>query len=147
MSKKRRIFDIDMPEEKTFPAGKADDFPSAPETKSAFGGGPKRRGPMASAIAENADSLKEQQAAETRIRAENDQLAHEYVQRKVDGLIVGLLPLDAIMTEKLARDRIDGEDEDLAELVISIQDIGLSNPIRAQRRADGRYESGGIRFA
>jgi ParB family transcriptional regulator, chromosome partitioning protein len=128
MSKKRRVFDIDMPEEE----------PTALETKSMSG--VVRRGPMASAISENADSLKERQAKELQIRAENDQLAHEYVQRKADGLVIDLIPLDAIVSEKLARDRMDGQDETLDELIASIQEIGLSNPIRVQKRTDGRYE-------
>ncbi|PCH99002.1 MAG: replication protein [Rhodobacteraceae bacterium] len=137
MSKKRRVFDIDMPEEETFPAGKVE---AKLETKSTFRLKPKRRGPMASAITENAESLKDRAATEAQIRAENDQLAHEYVQRKVDGLIIELLPLDAIVTDKLARDRLAGIDDELAELVTSISEIGLSNPIRVQKAVGGRYE-------
>jgi ParB family chromosome partitioning protein len=128
MSKKRRVFDIDMPDEEQAPL----------EVKSAFG--EKRRGPMASAITENADSLKDRQVVEQQIRAENDQLAHEYVQRKADGLVIDLVPLDSIVSEKLVRDRIGGQDEELNELIESIEEIGLSNPIRVQRRADGLYE-------
>jgi len=140
MSKKRRVFDIDMPEEETVPTGKVGDEAPELETKSMFGLKPKRRGPMASAITENADSLKERQAAEAQIRAENDHLAHEYVQRKADGLVIDLVSVDDILTEKLARDRADVVDEDLSELIASIQEIGLSNPIRIQKRSDGRYE-------
>jgi len=128
MSKKRRVFDIDMPEEE----------PIALETKSGFV--EKRRGPMASAITENSDSLKDRQAVEQKIRAENDQLAHEYVQRKADGLVIDLIPVASIISEKLARDRMDGADRDLDELIDSIREIGLSNPIRVQKGADGRYE-------
>ncbi len=128
MSKKRRVFDIDMPEDDQAPL----------ETTSGFG--EKRRGPMASAITENADSLKDRQAVEQQIREENDQLAHEYVQRKADGLVIDLIPLDQIVSEKLARDRMEGADDTLDELAVSIQDIGLSNPIRVQKRTDGLYE-------
>ena len=137
MNKKRRVFDIDMPEDEIIPAGKV---PDALETKSAFDVGSRRRGPMASAISENAESLKERQAAEQRIRAENDQLAHEYVQRKADGLVIDLIPLNSIVSEKLSRDRMDGADAELDELIDSIREIGLSNPIRVQKRADGQYE-------
>ena len=140
MSKKRRVFDIDMPEEETVPAGTVEGVESELETKSMFGLKPKRRGPMASAITENADSLKEREAAEEKIRAENDHLAHEYVKRKADGLVIDTLPLDDILTEKLARDRADGEDGDLSELITSIKELGLSNPIRVQKRDDGRFE-------
>lgn len=137
MSKKRRVFDIDMPEDEIIPAGKVQD---ALETKPAFGAGSQRRGPMASAIMENAESLKERQVAEQHIRAENDQLAHEYVKRKADGLVIDLIPLDSIVSEKLARDRMDGADDELDELIDSIREIGLSNPIRVQIRDDGRFE-------
>jgi len=52
MSKKRRMFDIDIPE---------DDAPApALETKS--------RSPMAAAISENAEALKTRRDAETQIR-------------------------------------------------------------------------------
>ena len=55
MSRKRRVFDIELP---------GDSLPdAAPEA-------PQRRGPMASAIAENAGALKERRDAEAEIRAE-----------------------------------------------------------------------------
>jgi ParB family chromosome partitioning protein len=55
-------------------------------------------------------------------------------------LITDLVPLDQIETYKLIRDRGPQEDFELAELIDSIRDIGLSNPIRVELRADGRYE-------
>ncbi|MEM0921550.1 MAG: ParB N-terminal domain-containing protein [Pseudomonadota bacterium] len=134
MSKKRRMFDIDMPDEgptaePTFPAGKV----SEPAT-------PARRGPMASAIAESSDSARDRAALEAQIRAENDRLAHEFVRLKQDGLVVDRIPLDQIETYKLVRDRLPGADEALPELIASIRDLGLSNPIRVEPREDGRYE-------
>ena len=77
MSRRRRIFDVDLPP--------ADDIPADLEVKSM---GPRistvgaRRGPMAAAITENAEALAERRAAEERIRAENDALAHELVRLK-----------------------------------------------------------------
>tara|TARA_R110002096_G_scaffold201392_11_gene385923 strand:- start:2083 stop:3192 length:1110 start_codon:yes stop_codon:yes gene_type:complete len=136
MSKKRRTFDIDLPDDidlpegETFPAGKVE--PPAPATP--------RRGPMATAITENADSLRDRRQIEQAIRAENDALAAEHVRMKRLGLIVDLVPLDQIETFKLVRDRVKGDDAELAELVTSIREIGLSNPIRLEQRADGRYE-------
>lgn len=133
MSKKRRIFDIDMPEElsgpepETFPAEKV-----SPERG--------RRGPMATAISETASSTRERAEIEARIRAENDALAHEHVRLKKLGLVVDLLPLDRIATDKLVRDRAKGPDMELSELKDSIRDIGLSNPIRVEARGDGQYE-------
>lgn len=134
MSKKRRVFDIDLPEDepapetKTFPAGKV----SNNETK--------RRGPMAAAITENADSIRDRGAIEQEIRAENDALAHEHVRLKRLGLITDLIPLDDIVIHKLTRDRTVTDDFELKELVTSIAAIGLSNPIRVEPRDDGKYE-------
>ena len=99
-----------------------------------------RRGPMASAISENANSLRERQNIEAEIQAENEALAIEHVRLKRLGLIPDLVPLDQIETYKLTRDRALGDDIELAELVTSIRDVGLSNPIRVEQRSDGRFE-------
>ncbi|WP_298500351.1 ParB N-terminal domain-containing protein [uncultured Maritimibacter sp.] len=133
MSKKRRMFDIDMPDEspevtpETFPAEKVSDDRG-------------RRGPMATAIAETAVSARERADIEAQIRAENDALAHEHVRLKKLGLVVELIPIDHVETDKLVRDRIKGPDMELAELKASIAELGLSNPIRVEAREDGRYE-------
>ncbi|QDY70731.1 ParB/RepB/Spo0J family partition protein [Qingshengfaniella alkalisoli] len=120
---KRRVFDIDFPDEEP-----------APEQPSAEPVG--RRGPMASAIGENADALRERQQAEAAIREENDRLAHEHVRLKKAGLVTDLIPIDAIRAEKLARDRKPGRDEELEELKLSIREVGLSNPIRVEQDGD-----------
>lgn len=133
MSKKRRMFDIDLPDDvvadppEVFPAGKV----PAP---------PARRGPMAAAISETADASRERQAIEARIRAENDALAHEHVRLKRLGLVIELVPLDLVEMSKLVRDRKKGPDLELAELKASISELGLSNPIRVEARSDGRHE-------
>lgn len=128
MTKKRRIFDIDLPE---------DTQEAAPETKSMGG---LRRGPMATAIGENADSLRHRHEQEQTIRAENDVLAHEFVRLKKLGLITDLIPLDSIHTTKLIRDRARRLDLELDDLKASIRAVGLSNPIRVEQVAEGRYE-------
>ncbi|MES2539515.1 MAG: ParB N-terminal domain-containing protein [Pseudomonadota bacterium] len=133
MTKKRRMFDIDLPEDagtaptETFPAGKVSETPP-------------RRGPMATAISETVTSTRERQEIEAQIRAENDALAHEHVRLKRLGLVVEMVPLDLIEMQKLARDRKKGPDFELAELKASITELGLSNPIRLEARADGRFE-------
>lgn len=136
--RKRRMFDLDMPDEpgqaETFPAGKV---AAAPETKSAV---PPRRGPMATAVQENAAALQTRARSEAAIRAENDALASELVRLRGLGLIVDLIPITAIDTHKLVRDRIRGDDLELAELKVSIREVGLSNPIRVEPKAGGRYE-------
>ena len=132
MSRKRRMFDIEMPDEaapdapEIFPAGKDE-----VET---------RRGPMATAIAETVESSRDRARVEAEIRAENDALAQEHVRLKRAGLITDLIALDAIDTRKLIRDRKPGPDFELAELVASIREIGLSNPIQIEPAGDGRYE-------
>ncbi|SET36131.1 ParB/RepB/Spo0J family partition protein [Paracoccus homiensis] len=134
MSRKRRMFDIEIPEddgEAVFPAGKTEDTPPQPEP---------RRGPMATAIAETAESTRDRARIEAQIRAENDALAQEHVRLKRAGLITDMIPLDAIDTNKLIRDRASGADYELAELIASIREIGLSNPIRVEPSGDGRYE-------
>ncbi len=144
MSRKRRIFDIEMPEEgspETFPAGKKEDAGKpAEEPKPAKEAKPARRGPMATAISETAQSVRERQEAAAKIREENDSLAREHVRLKKLGLITDLVPLDKIATHKLVRDRAKGDDFELAELVASIRAIGLSNPIRVEALPDGTYE-------
>lgn len=121
MTRKRRMFDIDMP----------DEAPAPTPT-------PKRRGPMAAAIVENAEALQATAAAAEAIRTENDALAHELVALREAGHVVQSVPLDQIHTYMLVRDRIPGEDAELEDLVTSIRDLGLSNPIRVLPRPDGR---------
>lgn len=121
---KRRIFDIDFPTEEPVQ-------PAAPKVEA------PRRGPMASAISENADALRERQVAEAVIREENFALAKEHVRMREQGLLVDLIPLDQIHVDKLTRDRREGRDTELQELKESIQAIGLSNPIRVEQTDDG----------
>lgn len=127
---KRRVFDIDFPSdspdvETPVPAGTPPQ--SEPEG---------RRGPMAAAITENADALRERASAEQAIREENDRLAHEHVRLKKKGLITDMIHLDAIVTSKLTRDRSSAVDPELQDLKASIQSIGLSNPIRVEPDGD-----------
>ena len=123
MSRKRRVFDIAMPED------------AAPEIE--VKGGTTRRGPMASAISENAEALQLRKSAAEAIREENDALAHEFVALRDSGAVVQNIPLENIRTFLLVRDRLPGEDIELDDLVLSIREVGLSNPIRVVPRADG----------
>ena len=128
MSRKRRMFDIEMPD------GDAEIFPVGKDEEGA------RRGPMASAIVETAESTRDRARIEAQIRQENDALAQEHVRLKRAGLIVDMISLDVIDTRKLIRDRVQGADFELAELIESIREIGLSNPIQVEPAVDGRYE-------
>lgn len=126
MSRKRRVFDIDLPEEIEAPK------PKAPEEKST------RKGPMASAISENAEALQARKSAMEIIREENDSLAHEYVALREAGQVVQNVPLEHVHTALLVRDRmLKVEDLELGELMTSIRELGLSNPIRVVARPDG----------
>ncbi len=125
MSRKRRVFDIDLPEDIASPE-------AAPETKSV------RKGPMASAISENAEALQARKSAADQIREENDALAHEYVALREAGQVVENVPLDDIHRTLLVRDRmLKVDDLELDDLVTSIRELGLSNPIRVVARPDG----------
>lgn len=126
MTRKRRVFDIKMPDE---PAETAK-TPDASTSRA-------RRGPMASAIAENAEALQARKSAADAIRAENDALAHEFIELREAGQVVQAVPLEQVQTRILVRDRIPGEDPELAELITSIRDIGMSNPIRVLPQPGG----------
>ncbi|TVQ57961.1 MAG: replication protein [Phycisphaerales bacterium] len=127
MTRRRRMFDIDVPAEEVIsPQSEVD--------------ASNRRGPMATAVRENAEALRARQAVEDRIRVENDALAHEHVRLKKAGLILDMIPTQLIDSTKLVRDRSSAPDESLDELKASIMAIGLSNPIRVEKKADGRYE-------
>jgi len=128
MTKRKSRFDIDIAD---------DEFGSEAVPPSPA---PARRGPMAAAIADNADSLKERRLLEEKIRKENDELAHQHVRLKNLGLVLELVPLDLIDSDKLIRDRNVKLDLEMDDLVLSIRELGLSNPIRAEKKENGRYE-------
>lgn len=129
MAKKRSVFDINfVPDEEVEGQG----FPAGNDQLE-----PARRGPMASAITEAAEATQERARAEAAIRSENDALAHEHVRLKKLGLITDLIPVEDVKISKLTRDRSDKRDPDLEELKTSIQDVGLSNPIRVEQTKDG----------
>ena len=128
MSRKRRMFDIEMPEEGVPDAAPADRAEAPPAD---------RRGPMASAVRENAESLRARADAERAIREENDALAHEFVRARGQGLVMSRIDLGRIRADKLTRDRRDIDQDGLRELMDSIRDLGLSNPIQVEEAEDG----------
>ena len=128
MSRKRRIFDIEVPPVEDMETGKTPAKALA------------RRGPMAAAISENAEALRDRRSTEQSIVEENQKLAQEFVRLKREGLVVDRIPLDKVVSERLLRDRKAGPDDELSELKTSIREVGLSNPIRVEAREDGSYE-------
>lgn len=131
MSRKRRMFDIDLP------VGDDPPLPDDLETKSM---GAPRRGPMATAIGEAGDALRRRAMIEADIRAENDALAHEFVRLKKLGLIVDMIPVAAVQIGRLTRDRALTADLALDDLKASIRAVGLSNPIRVVANGAGGYD-------
>ncbi|MGQ0564933.1 MAG: replication protein [Gemmobacter sp.] len=125
MTKKRRMFDIDLPDGE-------DPIPEDLETKSMDS---PRRGPMATAIGEAGDAARHRAAVEADIRAENDALAQELVRLKRLGLIVDMVPVASVRTGRLTRDRSRTADLEIDDLKASLRAVGLSNPIRVV--ADG----------
>lgn len=126
--RKRSLFAIEVPEEQLDAEGL--------ELKLSA----ERRAPMAIAVKENFAALDNRRQLDIKIRQENDDLAHEFVRLKKLGLVVDEIPLDSIDCQSMMRDRIGGQDLELEELELSIQEIGLSNPIRVRRVEQGRYE-------
>ena len=102
MTRKRRMFEIDMPAEAGTEGAKA-----APEPVAKKPG----RSPMAAAITENAEALTARKSAAEAIREENDALAHEFVALREAGHVVREIPLDEVHTYMLVRDRIPGEED------------------------------------
>ncbi|GGL79063.1 ParB/RepB/Spo0J family partition protein [Wenxinia marina] len=144
---KRRVFDLELPEDEEGTAGPE----AGPGPGPAAASGPRvgllapdrpRRGPMASAITETGVALSDRAATLAAIRDENDRLAHAHVSARALGLVAERVPLEAIDTVKLVRDRRRKlfDDGTLDELKTSLQDVGLSNPIRLERAAHGRFE-------
>lgn len=125
MTKKRRMFDIDLPE-----AGAETPAPLEPQ----------RRGPMATAITETGEATRQRAEVEAAIRSENDALAHELVRLKKLGLITDMIPVAEVRVSKLVRDRSQRLDPDVGDLVASIRAVGLSNPIRVEPAEGGGYE-------
>lgn len=98
-----------------------------------------RPGPMSAAIrdaaAANNAVASDMRAAEMR----SLELAVEFQRLRQSGRVVELVPLDQIETEHLNRDRAVATPEGLTDLRVSIEAHGLSNPVRLERRDDGRY--------
>lgn len=134
MTRRRRsgFFEVELSVTPDPPADPAAADPAAP-------GAAPRPGPMAAAVRDTARSLQSRARIEADIRAENDALAHELVRLRGLGLVAEPVSLDRIDAARLIRDRAVTPDPDVADLIASIRDIGLSNPIRLERAGD-RFE-------
>lgn len=131
------MFDIDLPDDNAPETAVATDNPDDIGTNSMLS---RRRGPMATAIGETGDALRDRNRIEAEIRAENDSLAQEFVRLKAAGLVTDMIPVGRIEARKLVRDRMASGDLELGELKASLREIGLSNPIRVEPTGQGGYE-------
>jgi ParB family chromosome partitioning protein len=125
MTKKRRMFDVDLPEGEV-------ETPAPAEAQ--------RRGPMAAAITETSAATRQRADVEAAIRAENDALAHEFVRLKKLGLITDMIPVAEVRVTKLVRDRTQRRNPEVEDLKSSLRAVGLSNPIRVEKLPEGGYE-------
>ncbi|MEM1150377.1 MAG: ParB N-terminal domain-containing protein [Pseudomonadota bacterium] len=130
MSVERPSGDIDMPD-----LGRASPDPAV-DTEGSF----PRPGCMGSGTNVSAEALEDRALAVEAIRAENDALALEYQALKEAGQVIRDVPLEEVHTYLLVRDRVLKEDVELEDLITSIKEVGLSNPIRVVTRPGGGYE-------
>jgi len=104
---------------------------------------PRRRGPMAEAVAETADSLDERQAERARLMEKLKSDAAAYTAARADDRLDVLVPVDAIRTDRLERDRFDldpeSDDAEMRELKESIRTRGLQQSIKLFEE-DGVYQ-------
>jgi hypothetical protein len=81
-------------------------------------------------------------AGETSINAAFDEVRQELDSARTEGRLVLRLPLEAVETTWLIRDRIDpgtGQDPDFVALLDSLREHGQRNPIEVANIEQGRY--------
>ncbi|MEM7212091.1 MAG: ParB N-terminal domain-containing protein [Pseudomonadota bacterium] len=104
----------------------------------------KRRGPMAEAVAETAESLDERQTERARLmeKMKSDQAA--YASAVEDDRLDLMVDVTKILTTALERDRtvLDSsvDDDEMRELKASIANRGLQQSIKLFQDADGSYQ-------
>ena len=139
--KKRRVFDLDMPEDdgaaapagaapaETFPAGKVE---PAPEVKSAV---PPRRGPMATAVQENAEALKDPWKNELIYRSPgSDNRPYEIVSLGSDGQEGGdAVPNKDIKSAELSKQLREWRIEQKIERYYEIGNHGICHAIAPEQ--------------
>lgn len=104
----------------------------------------RRRGPMAEAVAETAESLDERQAERTRLmeKMKADQLA--FTAAVEDDRLDLMVDVNEVRTDAMERDRFgldpEIEDEAMQELRTSIARRGLQQSIKLFQEPDGSYQ-------
>lgn len=101
-------------------------------------------GPMSKAVRETADSVARETEAMLEQRKRNAADAKSFRAAQADGLVMIALPLDAIHTTALPRDRIDldavAQSDEMEELRVSIRARGQKEPIEVFVDAAGQYQ-------
>lgn len=105
---------------------------------------PRTPGPMASAVRETAESLQDSAGAMVEQRRRNAADARAFRAAQAEGRVLAALPLAAIRTDDLPRDRMDleavaGSDE-MEELKASIRARGQKEPIEVYADAAGALQ-------
>ncbi|SFJ83032.1 ParB/RepB/Spo0J family partition protein [Jannaschia pohangensis] len=100
----------------------------------------RRPGPMGAAVRETAESLSESTDAKIEQRRRNAEDAKAFRAAEAEGRILVTIPLDAIRTDALPRDRLELEavaaSDEMEELKTSIRARGQREPIEVWRDDD-----------
>ncbi len=80
-----------------------------------------------------------QVAGQSATEAAFQEVAGEMQRAREEGRLIQLIPLDAIVEDHLVRDRIGGDEEEMAALVASIHARGQRSPIEVIETEPGRY--------
>lgn len=114
------------------------------ETKAVMPRPERSVGPMGAAVREAAESLQETTEAKVEQRRRNAEDAREFRAAQADGRVLETLPLTAILTTDLPRDRIALEavarSDEMEELKASIRERGQKEPIEVYLDGDGAYQ-------
>lgn len=118
--------------------------PSVPSVPAAPHGRDRRPGPMGAAVREAAESLSESTEAKVEQRRQNAEDARAYHAARDAGHLLMTVPLDAVNTDDLPRDRLDltgaAASDEMEELKASIRARGQREPVELYRDAAGRLQ-------
>ncbi len=110
-------------------------------------GSPRRDrsvGPMGAAVREAAASLQESTEAKVEQRRRNAEDAKAWRDAHAEGRVLVRIPLDAVLTGDLPRDRMNldaaAASDEMEELKASIRARGQREPIEVYRDDEGRYQ-------
>ena len=104
----------------------------------------RKPGPMGVAIRDTADNLQAATEEKVEQRRKNAADAKEYREARDEGRVLISLPVDAVRTDDLPRDRLDlsavALSDEMDELKTSIRDRGQREPIEVYRDEKGAFQ-------